>query len=86
MAATIYLLCTGTAALCAMLLLRGYRSNHVRLLLWSGICFSLLALDNLFLFLDRIIFTHIDMSPWRSLFALLGVLCLLYGLVGRGQK
>jgi len=86
MAETIYLLCTFTALLCAILLLRGYRRNHARLLFWSGLCFGMLALDNFFLFLDRIIFTHVDLSVWRSPVSLVAVLFLLYGLISKEGK
>jgi hypothetical protein len=86
MAATIYVLCTATALLCAILLLRGYRRSRVRLLLWSGVCFALLAADNLFLFLDRIIFTQVDLTNWRSPLGLVAVAFLLYGLVEKDNK
>jgi len=86
MASTIYLLCSGTALLCAVLLLRGWRINRARLLFWSGLCFAVLAADNLFLFLDRIIFTSVDLSVWRAPFGLLAVLFLLYGLIGKDNK
>ena len=39
MATLVYALCALTSLACAVLLLRGYASSRVRLLLWSGLCF-----------------------------------------------
>ena len=44
-------------------------------------CFVGLTANNLLLFLDLVVFTQIDLSPWRSLAALAGLALLLYGLV-----
>lgn len=81
MAPIVYLLCTVTALICCLLLFRGYRQSHVQLLFWSALCFAALFLQNLFLFLDMVIFTEIDLSLFRISFALLAVVLLLYGLV-----
>jgi hypothetical protein len=78
--AAIYLLCALTAALCAALLLRGYARTHTRLLLWSGLCFCGLALNNAMLVLDRAT-PLVDLSTARTLPALLGLSLLIYGLV-----
>ena len=81
MAATVYLLCTGTALLCAVLLFRGYRRSRVRLLFWSGLCFALLTLDNFLFFFEKIIFTSVDLSDLWSPVGLAAVAVLLYGLI-----
>jgi hypothetical protein len=57
MAGFIYLLSAATCLLCAILLLRTYRQRRVRLLLWSGLCFLGLMLENAMLYLDVV---------WRS--------------------
>jgi hypothetical protein len=85
MAAAVYVLCFLTSLACALLLLRGYKSSRVRLLLWSGLCFIGLALNNLLLFADRIIWPETDLSILRSLPALLGLMALIYGLVWEGE-
>ena len=85
MAAVIYLLCTSTALVCSLLLLRGYKRTHARLLFWSGLCFAFLALENLLLFADRILFPTMDFSIWRVPPALLAVVLLLYGLVWKNK-
>lgn len=81
MATLIYGLCALTSIACAALLLRGYASTRVRLLLWSGLCFTGLALNNIILFVDLRVVPEIDLSVWRTLPALVGVGLLLYGLI-----
>jgi hypothetical protein len=78
----VYLLCAATSIACAILLLRGYLRQRTRLLLWSSLCFVLLALNNALLFVDLIIVpTGLDLSLWRSITALSGVSVLLFGLI-----
>lgn len=77
----IYLLSTVTSVGCGVLLWRGYRKTRLRLLLWSAICFLILALSNALLFLDLIVFPEVDLLAWRSAVTLAAVLVLLYGLV-----
>jgi multidrug transporter EmrE-like cation transporter len=79
---TVYLLCAATSATCAILLLRGYRRQRSRLLLWSSLCFVLLALNNILLFIDLIVVpASVDLSLWRGATALAGVSVLLFGLI-----
>ena len=81
MAEAIYLMCALLSMLCAGLLVRGYRRVRTQLLLWSSLCFCFLALNNLLLFLDLVIWPALDLSPVRGLSALVGVSLLVYGLV-----
>ena len=81
MATLVYALCALTSLACAVLLLRGYARNRVRLLLWSGLCFVGLALNNIILLVDMRVVPGIDLSVWRTLPALAGIVILLYGLV-----
>ena len=83
MAEAVYVLCALTSAACAALLLRGYKRSGYRLLFWSGLCFVALFFNNLFLVLDKIVYPEptVDLSLVRTLFALLGVGTLLYGLI-----
>jgi hypothetical protein len=56
--------------------------QRTRLLLWSSLCFVLLAVNNALLFIDLIIVpTGLDLSVWRSVTALAGVSVLLFGLI-----
>lgn len=77
----IYGLCAVAAATCAYLLLQAYRRGGYRLLLWSGLCFLGLTLNNLILVADKIIVPHMDLSLWRTSVALLAMTVLLYGLI-----
>jgi hypothetical protein len=82
MAALVYILCGLTAAACAWLLLRSYARTRFRLLLWSGLCFAGLTVNNVLLFADRIVLpTSVDLGTWRLAAALVALLPLLYGLV-----
>lgn len=82
MAELVYLLCAATSTACALLLLRGYRLQRTRLLLWSSLCFVLLAVNNALLFIDLIVVpTGVDLSLWRSGTALAGVSVLVFGLI-----
>jgi multidrug transporter EmrE-like cation transporter len=78
----VYLLCAATSVTCAVLLLRAYRRQRTRLLLWSSLCFVFLALNNTLLFIDLIVIpVGTDLSLWRSAAALAGVGLLLFGLI-----
>jgi len=77
----VYVLCAATSALCAVLLLRGYANTRARLLLWSGVCFAGLALNNVLLIIDVQVIPAVDLSLWRTMPALIGISLLVYGLV-----
>jgi hypothetical protein len=80
-AVVVYILCAVTSLACALLLLRSYRRNRVRLLLWSGLCFVGLALNNIMLVIDTHMMTDVDLSIVRTIPAVLGVATLVYGLI-----
>jgi hypothetical protein len=80
-AATVYLLCLLTSAACAWLLVRSYLKSRTKLLLWSAACFVMLALNNLFVVADVVIFPSYDLTLLRNLSALAGVGLLLYGFI-----
>jgi hypothetical protein len=85
MAAVIYSLCALVAALCTFLLLRAWSASRYRLLLWTAICFGGLTATNVLLFLDKIVFTTVDLTPARLVFTLAAMGVLLYGLVWDAQ-
>lgn len=68
-----------TSLACVVFLFSGYAASGVRLLLWTGLCFVFLALNNLLLFLDRVVLPDFDFRPYRLAAALVGILLLLYG-------
>jgi hypothetical protein len=80
-AQTIYILCTLTSLACAWLLFASYRRTRYRLLFWSGSCFAVMTINNLFLVLDKVVFPDIDFLPSRLVSALLALVLLLYGLI-----
>ena len=80
-ALVIYVLCALTSLACAVLLLRGYARSRQRLLLWSGLCFVGLALNNVLLIVDVRVVPAMDLSVIRMLPALAGVALLIYGFV-----
>lgn len=77
----VYTLVALTAAACAVLLLRGYRQSGARLLLWGGLCFLGLTLNNVLVFVDLLLVPQIDLYTFRNLAALVALGLLLYGLV-----
>lgn len=81
MGVLIYSTCMLTALLCAFLLFRAYNRTHHRLLMWSGLCFTGLTLNNLFLVLDKLVFPDIDFGIARSVTALFAMAVLLCGLI-----
>ena len=81
MGTIVFGLCAVTSVACTALLLRGFRTSGARLLLWSGLCFAGLAVNNVLLFVDMRVVPEMDLSLWRTFPALIGVGLLLYGLV-----
>lgn len=82
MAQLVYLLCAFAATGCALMLYRSYRRNPVRLLLWTMSCFVLMALNNMLLVIDRVVFgPSVDLSVPRACVALASGVVLLYGLI-----
>ena len=77
----VYLLCALTSLTCAVLLLRSYGRRGVRLLLYSGLAFGGFAVGNAVLVTDVLVGPSLDLSLFRSLPVLLGLMVLLYGLV-----
>jgi hypothetical protein len=83
MAETIFSLCALMSALCSWNLCRGYFKTGNRLLLWTGICFAVMAAGNIFLCVDLIVYPDLDMDGpmWRSLLHALSGSLLLGGLI-----
>jgi hypothetical protein len=85
MALAIYVLCAVTSLCCAVLLFRAYATTRRRLLLWSGLCFTGLTVNNAMLVLDRVVFPEVDMLTARLVVALAALLLMLYGLVWESE-
>lgn len=77
----VYALCAATSAACAVMLWRAYARTKHRLLLWCGLGFAGLFLNNAALFADKILLPTIDLSAIRLIPAVLGLALLCYGLI-----
>jgi hypothetical protein len=77
----IYLLCAATCLFSAALLLRGFFRNRERLLLWSGLCFLGLMIENVMLYVDVVVVPDVDLSLSRKLPGLAALVVLIFGLI-----
>lgn len=91
MAEIVYVLCALTSMLCAWMLFRGYARSGARFVLWSAFCFLGLAINNILLFVDKVVvpevngFWGIEFQVWRSLAAVVGLALLIYGLIWEAE-
>ena len=81
MGPAVYLLGALTSLCCGLLLLRSFGQVKKRLLLWSGLCFVGLAISNLLIFVDLVIFPDVDLYRFRLGTAAIAMVLLLYGLI-----
>jgi hypothetical protein len=80
--ALVYLLCLATSAACAFLLARSFLKARSRMLFWSALCFAFLAVVNLLVIFDLVIYPEdIDLRPLRLWLTLLAVAVLLFGFI-----
>lgn len=85
-AAIVYVLCFLTSMLCAGMLGRSYLRTGARLLLWSAICFALLAANNLVLVVDLLVWPDFDLRLLRLLLSLAAITSLLWGFVWEAEE
>jgi hypothetical protein len=81
LADAVYILSATISLACAVLLLRSFLQVRTLLLLWAAVCFLGLTLNNALLFVDKVIATDADLSLWRAIPALAGMLALVFGLL-----
>lgn len=81
MATAVYLMSALISLACAVLLLRSFAQARNSLLLWAAICFLGLTVNNALLFVDKVIAPDVDLSLWRTIPALAGMLVLAFGLL-----
>lgn len=84
--AIVYILCFLTSALCAGMLGRSYLRNGLRLLLWSAVCFALLAANNLVLVFDLLVWPQLDLKIPRLLLSLAATVSLIWGFIWNVQE
>jgi hypothetical protein len=82
----VYMLCLAASALCAFLLLHAWRATRTRLLFWTALGFVFLAINNLFLVADLVVFPAVDLWPWRQAASALAVGVLLYGFIWEVER
>ncbi len=81
----VYIIGVLTSAACAALLMRGYIRGRKKLLLWSGLCFTILSISNLLIFVDLVLFPDVDLYRYRLGSASVAMLLLLYGLIWESE-
>jgi hypothetical protein len=74
-------MCVATSLLCAYLLARAYRRGKTKLLIWSALCFAMLAVSNLVLAADVLLLPTIDLTLLSLATSLAAVAMLLYGFI-----
>lgn len=79
--AAVYILCFLTSLACGLLLMRNFRRTSARLLMWSGLCFLLLAANNLVVIFDLMVLPEVDLRLLRIGFSFAAVSVLLFGFV-----
>ena len=85
MSSVVDFLCVLVSLLCAVMLFRGFFRGGHRMLLWSGLCFAGLTVNNILGFLDLILPPRIDLFPQRLIVSSVSVLVLLLGLLWEGE-
>lgn len=81
MSNVVFALCALTAGTCAVLLLRGYLKARTGLLFWSTICFCCLALANILVYVDLVMFPTTGYSLVRIVVTFVAVSVLVFGMV-----
>jgi hypothetical protein len=81
MAEAVYMLCGLTSLFCAVLLIRSFRRQRSRLLLWSSLCFVGLAANNALLVVDLMVVPEVDRSAVRTSVSAAAMLLRLIGLI-----
>jgi hypothetical protein len=71
---------------CAVLLARSYIAGRTPILLYSALCFALLALNNLVVVVDLIILPDISFRLVRLILALAAVSVLLFGFIWTTER
>jgi hypothetical protein len=83
MAESVYLICAGLSILCTFMLFRGYANTGTKLLLWTAVSFALMALNNIFLFVDLALLPELNLNGpfWRNILGAASGSVMLCGLI-----
>ena len=82
----VYTLCLVTSLACAGLLIRRYLAHRTRLLLGFALGFVALAVNNLLLVADMVIFPQVDLWAWRQVSAGAAVLAILGAMIWERER
>lgn len=82
----VYSLCLVASGACAFLLFHTWRRARTRLLFWTALGFAFLAVNNLFLVADQVLFPTVDFWPWRQAASAASVGVLLYGFIWEVER
>lgn len=77
----VYVLCFAASSACAFLLARNYARTGARLLLWSALCFGLLAANNLVVVFDMLVLQDVNLRVARLVLSCAAVAVLLFGFI-----
>ena len=84
MSSVVYTLCAAASLFCAVMLTLRYRAQRDRILLWVGLGFWGLAVNNALLFADYVVVPSLDLSWARACSAAVALMVLLFGLIWDG--
>jgi hypothetical protein len=77
----VFVLCSLTSGVCALLLFRAHARTKTRLLFWCALCFVLLAISNVLVLADILTPPITNLIAFRQLAALGAVAVLIYGFI-----
>ncbi len=86
LAQLVYLACFVASTVCAGLLWRQFRRRPQPILLWSGVCFGLLAVSNLIVVIDQVFLPDMNLREPRLWLTLAAVGVLLYGFIWEAER
>ncbi len=81
----VYILCLITCTMCATMLVRAWLRTRTPLLLWTAASLTFLALNNLLVVADLLIFPDTDLTIWRLLAALAAGGTLIVGFIWEAE-
>jgi hypothetical protein len=86
MPVAVYGMCLAASVACAGLLTRAWLRSRTKLLLWTAVSFGFLALNNLALVADLVVFPSVDLWIWRQAAAAAAIAVLIYGFIWEVER
>lgn len=81
----VYILCLITCTMCATMLVRAWMRTRTPLLLWAAASLVFLALNNLLVVADLLVFPDTDLAIWRQLAAFAAGATLVVGFIWEAE-